>query len=191
MWNFFEQPWTLIGIAIVALLVVLTVRDMLSEKRRWWLLAIPFLIAAAGICLDVFVKTDLEKVRSVLNTGIEAVEQENCGAIEPIIAEDYSDSYHNSKAALMQHCRRLFSEPLIAKNKKRPPFVEVSGSTARIIVVVVAHFDKRSRYASLGKPFVMVKTELRLRKDDHNKWRIHRAEVLEIDKQPMSWSAVR
>lgn len=191
MWNFFEQPWTLIGIAVVALLVVLTVRDMLSDKRHWWQLAIPVLIAAAGICLDVFVKTDLEKVRSVLNTGIEAVEQEDCAAIEQIIAEDYSDSYHNSKAALMQHCRQLFSEPLIAKNKKRPPFIELSGSTARIVVVVVAHFDKRSRYAGLGKPFVMVKTELRLRKGGGDKWRIHRAEVLEIDKQPMNWSAVR
>ena len=104
MFDFFEQPWTLIGAAVLVLFGMFTFRSMFPEKRHWWQLLIPVFIVGVALGLDGIVKTDLEKINVVVNRGIKAVKEEDARAIESILSEQYSDSYHRSKQHLLNHC---------------------------------------------------------------------------------------
>ncbi len=126
MFDFFEQPYTLIGAAVLVLFGVLTFRSVLPEKRRWWQLLLPVFVAGTAFGLDMLVQTDLEKINSVINTVIKAIQEEDCNAIEAIIAENYQDSSHNTKRHLMTRCRLKLIPSLVEKNKKTASLVKLS-----------------------------------------------------------------
>ena len=48
MFNFFEQPWTLLGMSILVLFGVLTFRSVWAEKRKWWQWLLPVVLAGAA-----------------------------------------------------------------------------------------------------------------------------------------------
>lgn len=192
MFNIFEQPWTLLIIAILVLLVVLMLRRILPEKKHWGQWLLPAFLAVAAFGFDLLVKTDLEKINAVINTGIKAVEEENSDAIEAIISDNYHDSYHNTKEDLMEHCRRRLLGPLVAKNKKRPPIIEISPPNATVVVTVIVHFEKQSYvYTEFNKPFMRTKVKLDLQKGQNKRWLINRAEVLELDRIRANWRDLR
>ena len=191
MSDIFEQPWVLLIIAILALLVMLMLHRIFPEKRRWWQLALPVFLAVAALGLDWLVQTDLEKINAVINKGIKAVEEENCNAIEAIISDNYSDSYHNTKDDLIYHCRSLLSEPLVEKNKKRTLVIKESTPKATVTLTVLTQFDKKSYVYRDFKPFLLTKMKLDLQKEQDKKWLITRAEILEIDRQPVNWKDIR
>lgn len=182
MFDIFEHPWGLLTVAIVALLVLLIVRSVLPEKRRWWQLALPAFLAVSAFGLDLLVQTDLEKINAVISAAVKAVEEENPDAIETLISEDYSDSYHETKRALMLHCRRRLSEPLVEKNIKRIVEIAVSPSktTAETTFTVRIVFDKRSYVYQSYKRIILAKVEVNLQKEQ-DKWLINRVELLELD----------
>ena len=60
MWDFFEQPWTLLAAAVLVLFGVLTFRSVWSEKRKWWQWLLPLGVTALALGLDFGVATDLE-----------------------------------------------------------------------------------------------------------------------------------
>jgi len=192
MFNVFEKPWGLLTIAVVVLLILLMVRRILPEKQHWWQLALPVFLAAAAFALDRLVQTDLEKINAVINVGVKAAEQENPDAIEPIISEDYSDSYHRNKIALMRHARRVLSEPLVEKNIKRTIETTLSPSkiTAETTFTVRIVFDKRSYVYQSYRQIMLVKMKVNLQKEQ-GKWLISQAELLEINMQPANWQYVR
>jgi hypothetical protein len=119
MFNCFEHPWGLVTIAGIALLILLMFRSIFPEKCRWWLWLLPAFLVVAAFGLDFLVETDLEKINTVIDIGVKAVEDENPDAIERVLADNYHDSYHSTKNALMAHCRAALSEPLFGKNIKR------------------------------------------------------------------------
>src|SRR5512142_769726 len=88
MWNFFEQPWTLLAAAVLVLFGVLTFRSVWSEKKRPWQWFLPVGVAVRGVGLDRAVTTDLEKINQVIQTGLRAVQEENCAATAPLLAAD-------------------------------------------------------------------------------------------------------
>ena len=190
MFDIFEQPWTLLTTAVIVLLAVLTLRSIFPEKRRWWQLALPAFLAVAAFGLDFFVRTNLEKINAVIKAGMKAVEQENCDAIKTIISPNYSDSYHNTKKDLMHYCRLLLSEPLVEKNKKTALVIETSPSKATATLTVLTKFEEQS-YVYNYKPWLLIKIELYLQKQPDNRWLIDRAEVLELDRQPVNWRDIR
>jgi len=191
MFDFFEQPYTLIGAAVLVLFGMLTFRSVLPEKRRWWQLLVPVLVVAGAFGLDFAVRTDLEKINAVINTGMKAVEEENLIAIEAIIAEDYRDSYHNTKRDLMSHCRSRLSQPLVKKNKKRACLVQLSPPKAIATLFTLITFDKSSDISQSYKSFFLTKVELHLQKQSDKNWLINRVEVLELDRQPVNWRSIR
>lgn len=191
MFDFFEQPYTLIGAAVLLLFGILTFRSVLPEKRRWWQLLLPVFVAVAAFGLDMLVQTDLEKINSVINTVIKAVEGEDCNAIEAIIAEDYRDSYHNTKRNLLTHCRQRLTPSLIEKNKKTASLVELSPPNAIATLFMLTTFDKNSSISVNYKSFLFSKIELRLQKQHDRTWLINRAEILELDRLPAKWSHIR
>jgi len=191
MFNIFEKPWILFGIAVLLLFGLLQFRSIFTEKRRWWQWLIPAFLAVAAFGLDFFVKTDLEKIRAVIKTGIKAVEQEDCDAIEAIIADDYSDSYHNTKADLMAHCRSELSRSAVEKNKKANLIIEMSPPQATAVLTVWTRFDKDSYIAANYKQIFLIKMNLYMQKQRNKRWLIHRAELLELDRQPVNWRQIR
>jgi len=191
MLNIFEQPWTLLAAAVLVLFGILTFRSIFPEKRRWWQLLVPVAIAAAGFSLDFLVQTDLEKINAIIDAGIKAVEEENCNAIESIIADNYQDSYHKTKEDLMAHCRMELSAPVVKKNKKSACLVELSPPEAKATLFVLITFGKNSRIAQEYKSFILVKVRLYLQKQQDKSWLITRVEVLEIDRQRVAWQDVR
>ncbi len=192
MFNFFEQPWTLLAAAVLTVFGMLTFRSVCPEKRRWWQLLIPVFVAIAGFGLDFLVKTDLEKINSLLITGIKAVENEDCSTIEAIIADNYRDSHHNTKKDLLAHCKTEFATNLVAKAKKTASLVESSPPTANVALFVLITFEKNSRIVQeLYKSSILVKAKLYLQKQPDKSWLIARIEVLEIDKQRVDWQQIR
>ena len=191
MFNFFEQPWTLLGAAVLVLFGVLTFRSIVPEKRRWWQLMLPALVALAAFGLDLLVRTDLEKIRALVKTGAKAVEEENCNAIAQIISDNYRDSYHNTKRDLMSHCMLKLSQPLIEKNRKIGLLIEISPPNATVTLTIITHFDKQSDiYKEFFKPFMIIRTKLYLQKHRDKRWLISRVELLELDRQPANWQKI-
>jgi hypothetical protein len=190
MFDFFEQPYTLIGAAVLVLFGILTFRSFCPEKRRWWQLLIPVLIVVAAFGTDMLVQTDLEKINAVIKAAINAVQEEDYRAIGATIADNYSDSYHSTKQDLMAHCKRELSKPLVEKIKKPSRLIDISDSNATATLFTVIILDKNS-YLSQYKSFLLVKARLSLRKQPDKTWLISRIEILEIDRQPISWKGIR
>jgi len=192
MFDFFEQPYTLIGAAVLVLFGILTYRSVVPEKRYWWQLLLPVFVVISAFALDMLVQTDLEKINSVIDTVIKAVQEEDCNTIETIIAENYSDSFHKTKKHLMARCRLKLTPSLVEKNKKRAsPFVKLSPPNATVILFMLTTFDKNSTISVNYKSFLFSKIELHLQKQLDKTWLINRAEIRALDRQPANWSDVR
>ena len=191
MFGIFEQPWTLVGAAVLILFGMLTFRSFCPEKRRWWQLLVPLFLAVAAFGADMLVQTDTEKINSVINTTITAVQREDYRAIGAVIANNYSDSYHSTKKHFLDHCRRELSKPLVDKGKKTGLLIDISDSNATAILFAVIIFDKNSYISQNYKSFLLVKARLSLRKQADKRWLISRIEILELDRQPTNWNRIR
>lgn len=191
MFDIFEQPWTLVGVGILILFGMLTFRSFVPEKRHLWQLLLPIFLVVAAFGADFLVQTDMEKINAVISIGIKAVEEEDCKAIEAIIADNYNDSYHSTKVSLMTHCRLRLTSHLVEKNIKRALLVELSPPNASATLFTLMTFDKNSSISQNYKSFLLTKVELHLQKKPDGTWLINRAEVLELDRQPVNWSHIR
>jgi len=191
MFDIFEQPWTLVGAAVLVLFGMLTFRSFCPEKRRFWQLLVPVLVVVAAFGADLFVQTDNEKIIAVIKTALRAVKEEDYKAIEPLIINNYSDSYHNSKKSLLDHCKRELSRPLVDKSIKRGLLIDISDSDATAILFLLIIFDKDSYISQNYKSFLLVKARLSFRKQPDKNWLISRIEILELDRQPTNWSRIR
>lgn len=187
MWNVFEQPWALLGAAVIVLLAVLTFRSVAPEKKRWWHWLLPLAVAALAVGLDELVATDREKIDEVTAACLTAVETEDCAAIGRLIATDYQDSFHTNKERLLARCRDKLKPPAIESVKKLGTALEISAPKARTIFTMLVKFDKDSYWARSYKPSALVKVEITLAKQPDKSWLIRRIEVLEVDKMPITW----
>jgi hypothetical protein len=189
MWDVFEQPWTLLGAAVIVLLVVLTVRSVLVEKRHWWQWLLPLGVAALAVGLDAAVVTDLEKITGVVKTGIRAAQEEDCTAIARLLTSDYEDSHHKSKEEIVSRCRARLVPPAIEKIRKINSEVKITPPEAVAKFTLLMQFDKNSYWARNYKANAVVLMQFYLRKQPDGTWLVRRAEVLELDKMPVTWSA--
>lgn len=190
MFDIFEQPWTLVGAAVLVLFGMLTFRSFCPEKSRLWQLLVPVLLTVVAFGVDMLVQTDLEKINSVIKAAINAVQQEDYRAIGATIANNYSDSYHSTKQHFLDHCKRELSKPLVDKIKKPSRLIDISDSNATATLFAVIILDKNS-YLSQYKSFLLVKARLSLRKQPDKSWLISSIEILEIDRHPTSWKGIR
>ena len=191
MWDFFEQPWTLLGAAIIVLFGVLTYRSIRPEKRKPWQWLLPIGVAVLGVGLDFAVATDLEKINGVIRAGIRAVEAEDCAAIARLIAEDYEDSYHKSKRSFLERCRTRLVPPAVEKIRKIAKEVKVTSPEATANFTMMLKFEKGSYWAQAYKPTALVSVQLYFRKQPNGTWLLTRAEVREVDKMPVTWGVAK
>ena len=190
MWNVFEQPWTLLGVSVLVLFGMLTFRSVWVEKRRWWQLLIPLALAGAAFGLDYLVATDLEKVHRTARSLLAAVQNEDCQALSALIASEYKDSRHATKAALLKHCRQELQGPTVVVLKNKGDEVELSGSEATMTLSLFIRFEKESRIAKEYKQIFLARVRLDLTKRPEGQWLIRKAELLEVDRFPVTWSSV-
>jgi hypothetical protein len=177
---------------IVILLAMPALQPFLLRDRRWWLWLLPPCLALLAFACDRLVKTDLEKINTLIKTAMKAVEEENCDDIADLIAPDYTDSYHNTKDKLLAHCRRRLSGPVIEKNRKMGLKIELSPPSATATLAVLTTFDPKGYiYRDYLAPSLLTKIQLTLHKHPHKKWLISSAELLAINHQPASWRNVR
>jgi len=191
MFDIFEQPWTLLVVAIVTLLILLMFRRISPEKQRWWQLLPPAFLVVAAFGFDLLVQTDAEKISAVIDVGVKAVEEENPDAIKSIISENYRDSYHNTKRDLLYYCRRRLSQPLVERNVKRIVEMEVSPPAATAVFTVRTVFDRRSYVYQSFKSQMFIKVKVGLQKGLDGRWLINRAELLEIDRRAANWQDIK
>jgi hypothetical protein len=186
MFNIFEQPWTLLGASVLVLFGVLTYRSVWDNKH-WWQFLLPVFCASLAFGLDNLVQTDREKIQVVLNTGLQAVVARDIGKIDTLIADDYSDSFHKTKADLLAHCQSQLSPASIIKAKQRAALIELSSSRAKVTFFVLLTFDKNSDITQGLISILQVKTVINLQKQPDSKWLIEQIEVAEVGGNPISW----
>jgi hypothetical protein len=187
-------------VSAVALLVVFVFRALFPQRRKWWLWLLPVLLAASAFALDFFVETDAEKVRTVLARAVKAVEKENPELLTPLFSDDYRDSFHASKEALLNNCRWWLSQPLIEKNVLRIVSLEVNPPKARLdspssarraeaVFTVRVVFDPQGPVFEYRKMMIF-KLRADFRKQGSG-WFFSRVEVLEIDLHPADWQHIQ
>jgi hypothetical protein len=187
MWNILEQPWTLLAVATALFITVAVVRVFVDKARWLWL--IPLLTALAAFALDYAFMTDREKIDKVFATAVEAFENEDCNAIEQLIAEGYKDSRHTNKGELMRNCRVVMDEPLVSKSYSSILERNISGDEAGIRTLNRILFDERSKAAQFAK-IMLVEAEIELQKSPAGDWLISRIEILRVNNQPTKWSNI-
>ena len=192
MFDFFEQPWTLLGLAVLVLFAILTFRNVIPEKKRWWQFLIPICIAAVAFGIDHLVKTDMEKIAGLLNFGITAVEKENVDAIGTVIAENYHDSFHNNKEHLLSHCRQALSQHIVENNKIKKLLITISGDNATATIFMTIIFNEDSYVVkNYGIPSVPLEVDINFIKQSDNNWLINRIEICRINREQTNWRQIR
>ena len=102
MLNFFEHPWTLIGVAVMVLFGVFTYRSVYPEKQQRWHWLLPLSVVALAFGLDFLVKTDRERIHITINRVMKAFEEEDCVGIAEAIAPETSSI---AEPAALARCR--------------------------------------------------------------------------------------
>jgi len=189
MTNIFEQPWLLLIASVVVLLAVAVIRGLFPQRHRWWFWLLPVVIATAAFAIDYFVQTDTEKVKEAIAKAVRAVEKEDAEAIGPLISNDYHDSFHASKQALLDNCKQRLSEPIIEKNVHGIVSLDVRPANATAVFTVRVVFDPQGPIYEFRK-MMLFKLRAELRKEGIN-WLFTRVEVLEIDLQPADWQHIQ
>lgn len=191
MFNVFEHPWGLITTAIIISLILLIYRSISPEKYHWWLWLIPAFLILTAFGLDLLIETDSEKIGSVINTGVKAFENEDPNSIELILSDNYSDSSHSTKRAMMSHCRAALSQPLVEKIIQRTVSIDVQPSKATVIFTVRIFFDEQSYVYQGFKQQTLTEIKTELQKQPDGRWFINRVELLKIDLHPADWRTIR
>jgi hypothetical protein len=192
MLHIYGQPWTLLGIAVIALFAVLTYRSVIPEKRHLWQWLIPLLIAAAAFGIDALVQTDEEKIQAILDAGIKSLEVKNFNQIEFYISDDYRDSLHSSKEQLFNHAKRALKSNMVQKGKKSArPLITFSQNKAKVNLFMHLILSKDSPITEIyNVPFVQLKVDvIFIRQSDD--WLINNIEIRSVNQQPVRWSDVR
>ena len=191
MTSFYEQPYTLIGLAIIVLFGLFTYRSVFPEKcnRKQWLIPLSVVVLALG--LDFLVKTDREKLSTLIDTIMTAIKKEDYAAIESAIAEDYQDSYHKSKPAVMARCRRTLENIDILSNRITSWLPDITPPTARVTIFSTIRFGKNSWVTQSYKSVIFFKAQINFAKQPNKSWKITGITPLEVDKYPINWSQIR
>lgn len=185
MLNIFQQPWLLLIVSFVLLIAVYLFRQSLPDKRKWWQLLIPVICAGLAFAADHFVKTDHEKISSLMDTAARAVAQRDINAVEPLFAEGYSDRYHKSREAIMATCRRVMTRRSYENIVITYIEMVIQADQADIDIIARVKFNEQS--AEMPAPYMFAKLKMTLTKKPDKTWVISRTDKVEINNNEVSW----
>jgi len=182
--------WLLpIAILVIVFTIILSI---IKPKERWdRLWVVPIVLCMFAFSLDWLVKTDDEKIKTVINNGQSAFENENIEALSEIISDDYQDSYHSSKQELLRHCSSYFNGPVFSSITKTSMQTERTDGQAIVPLVVFITFDNESFvFDNYGINTAKVGVRIRLKKERDNNWKICGTEILEVNNQVSDWKRI-
>jgi hypothetical protein len=193
MFDIFEQPWTMLGVAIISMIILFIIRSVYPNKRRWHQLLIPIFIAAFGFGIEYFVKTDLEQINSLIQTGISAIDSRNVQSARNLLSEEYRDSAGHSKEELLAYCDALLKQNLIKSCKQSGvPDIKIQSKTnATVEFNTIIVLEKSGNAELESVPFLKVKVKLDIGKESDKKWRVSKSELEELNNQAVKWSDIR
>jgi len=190
MLNIFENPWLLALIAILLVPVISFFRQPWPDKHGRRLLLMPAVLLVSAIGLDFLVKTDREKIDSIINQCITAAVKNNIALIEDVVSEDYSDDVHKSQKAVLSSCRSIFATYGIKKISIRSKQIRLTTPNAAANLHFVVHLEPRTTYTA-ASTIVFVDMKVGFTKKTDRKWCVNRADILSINNQPMNWNSIR
>ena len=175
--------------AVLSGFLILGIIQLKDKTFNIWLL--PLILIIAAFCIDWLFKTDAEKINLVIRKSQQAVQQEDSALLSSILSEQYQDSFHSSKQALLRHFNSYFEQPLCDSVTKTYMQTNRQGSTAVVELAVFIAFNPKSfPVKDYEVSNATVSLRLRLRKEKDNQWRIYETEITSVNSQPFSWSAV-
>lgn len=189
MYSIFQSPWVLIWVAVAVWLVAAIVHVTVPQKKRRWHMVIPIIIFGAAFCTDHFVKTDREKIDTLIDAGIEATVAADVDAVESIIAGDYHDRVHRSKAAFMDTCREHFKRPVVESIKRSYYKVTINGTSAIVELNAVVHLlGQNSEVPAIG--MIPVKIKIECTRNSEKNWTVSSADLIEMNNNPVNWNNI-
>jgi len=186
MYNIFQQPWLLLALSFVLLVIVYIIRTSFPEKQKSWHLILPVLIIVLALGLDYLVKTDHEKVQTTLEDIVTATLNRDVNTIDKLIAEDYSDRHHPNKQSIMELCKIVVKIHNIKSMTITSQDITVEGKKANAEMLVRLRMHD-SNSAIPAPEWNYAKVKLFLNKQPDKSWQIKSTELVEVNKQPVSW----
>lgn len=186
MYNIFQQPWLLLAVSFVLLVVVYIIRTSYPEKQKTWHLMIPVFTIILAFGLDYLVKTDHEKVKTVLEDIVTATMNRDLNTIDKLMAEDYSDRYHPTKQSIMGICKIVVKLHNIKSMTITSHDIAVEGQKANAEMLVRLRMDASST-AIPAPEWNYAKVKLILNKKSDQSWQIKSTQLVEVNKNPVSW----
>ncbi|MFC1677005.1 hypothetical protein ACFL3G_08080 [Planctomycetota bacterium] len=191
MFNLFEQPWTLVGVGVIAVFCLWLFRVFFPDKWRWRQLGIPVLIVLLGFGLDWLVDSDSERIDTLIETMITSIREERPLQFESIVSENYADSVHSSKDSFMQYVNARLSKPAVESAYEAIISEEMGSRSAEIVMTIRFVFDKEGEVYQSFVRLILAKIKLELVKENDGRWLIESIEVRELNKQPTKWRDIR
>lgn len=186
MFNVFETPWLLLSISLLALVVVVMMRQSFEDKQRWWQLLIPLVLATGSIGVDYFVKTDYEKIVSTLESARKSVVAEDVDQLATVVSPAYRDRSHLSKDRLISFLRSFFASTKIDRSPCRSRDIVINGDMAEAEMLYRVHLNANSAYSQAASMY-FVKVRFSLMKTGEGKWLLTQTELIELNFQPFHW----
>ncbi len=190
MVNIFQNPWLLLILSFVALVVVTSIRRSRPEKAHWWQPILPLLVAGAAFGVDMLVVTDHEAVETVIDSVMQAAILQDVEKIDGFISESYCDTSHRSKAELRAYCQRLLREPVAEKVKYKYFLLDITAPDAQVETEVVVHLHPERIYAMAGT-LTFVKMKIALKKGSDKDWLITDSEITSVNNNKVGWDMCR
>jgi hypothetical protein len=177
------------GQLCLSIWLIISIVQLRDRSAYIWLL--PIILSTAGFGLDLLVKTDMEKIKSAINAGQRAFQQEDIELLGSIISDKYQDSFHTNKQSLLQHFNSYFSEPLCDGISRTFMQTDKKNAEAVVTIAIFIAFNENSfvvRDYSVANAKVALK--ITLKKETDRQWRIYQTEIIEVNNQPFNWNAV-
>ncbi len=188
MWNIFEYPFVGFGIAIISMIGLWIFGAFRPEKKRKWHFAVPFVIIGLAFAVAYLVQTDKEKIQAAINKGIKAFRAQDIQPIKEIIADDYRDTAHSSKEFIIAYCQALFETATVDRITLYSRQTKIENDKATFTAEALVKFSESSQIAQMGKPLLLVKARFNFKKTPDKRWLINGSEILELDRQSVSWN---
>lgn len=182
MWNIFQQPTLLIIVAAIVFFAQRIFRWVNVDKCPNTYLLIPLLIVGLAFGIDYVVKSDTERINSLISTVRKAIIQEDADTVEENMKADYSDAYHRSRDVAISHLHSLFQLAPIKSAKIMQKEMEINGRSAILKIKAFLYFEPDAPLSIATIVF-----SLDLEKNADKDWLIAGSEFLELNNHPVGW----
>lgn len=190
MLNIFQSPWPLVVVAVITWMVLVILAQSRFDIKKLWQFLVPLIIIASAFGIDYLIKTDGEKIHQLITDAKLAIVTQTPDLIEPLIADDYSDSFHTSKDKLMAHAQLVMNRDIVEKITAQFSEISIASGTATGKFSFIVKINKDSPMAMLAGA-ASVKMDVTFEKAPNRNWYIKSSELTELNNQSVGWGQIK